>query len=266
MGGGKLGFLLGLWLMSLGVGAAESNSIEYDTNFNSDIRMLSPSAYLMENVVRIPIDWSSPIVPPLAEKVFAALSSVDHRAEHIGTDTGPAKVATAVYPRTTPAVSATRPAEGGTSMLEIPLFEGTVPPREAVINIDLAFRTATGTANLASYSTRAIVAKGSFGAGRILTVPTTSGRWTLLQQPVDIHFNATWWGGSPTYASIDNVKEGVSYRGIAPLNGPDRARGVIPIDAELSGPGSQKKIRIYAGSALLQEVEFHSGGVLLIFR
>ena len=266
MGGGKLGFLLGLWLMSLGVGAAESNSIEYDTNFNSDIRMLSPSAYLMENVVRIPIDWSSPIVPPLAEKVFAALSSVDHRAEHIGTDTGPAKVATAVYPRTTPAVSATRPTAGGISMLEIPLFEGTVPPREAVINIDLAFRTATGTANLASYSTRAIVAKGSFGAGRILTVPETSGRWTLLQQPVDVHFNATWWGGSPTYASIDNVKEGVSYRGIAPLNGPECARGVIPVDAELSGPGSQKKIRIYAGSALLQEVEFHSGGVLLIFR
>ena len=46
-------------------------------------------------------------------QAFASLASVDHRAEHIGTDTESAKVVAAVYPRTTPAVSAMRPAEGG---------------------------------------------------------------------------------------------------------------------------------------------------------
>ena len=267
MGRGRLSLLLGTLLCTAGVGAtpAVSNAIEYDTNLNEvNLVNLYPSAYLMENAVRISIDWSSPIVPPLAERAIASLASIDRVVNEDG-KTGKEKKYAELYPRKQ-GYSVTRPSDGGTSVLEIPLFTGTVPPRDAVIRIDMVFRTAQGTTDLASYSTVAIVAKGSFGAATILTVPETSGRWSLLQQPVDVHFCSTWWDAAPTYASIENVKEGVTYKGVAPLNGPARVRGVFPLDNESSGPGAQKKVRIYAGNFRLQEVEFHGGGMLIICR
>lgn len=237
-----------------GVFAAESNVIQYDGDVTYDEHENSRPMYLTNGTLTVAIDWDSTLVPTGATKAVLIVRSMERSSRN------PVQSFGCLYPQCSAMV--TKPA----TSVSCTFFEGDVPPRDAGICASLKFVSSDDTTTNASFTAFYQLAAGSFGAARILTVATNSVRWTTLSGPVDIHFDADWFGGAPTYASVTNLKENVYHQGLYPLNGPASTVGVIPVDAQTTGPGSQKIFRIFAGNAKLCEVAFHGGGSIIIIR
>lgn len=245
-----------VWGIALlgGLSAAESNAIQYDGGVTYDECENSVPMYLTSGTLTFPLDWDSTLVPRGATKAVLIVRSKERSSN------APARTFDLLYPAQ--AVTAVRPA----TSVSCTLFDGEVPPRDAAIRVSLNFVTEDNSATNSAFLAWFQLTAGSFGAARILTVSKDSQRWKTLPNPADIHFDASWFGAAPTYASVSNLAEGVYHQGLSPLNGPASQIGVVPVDSQTTGPGNRKIFRIFAGNTKLTEIAFQGGGSIVIIR